>query len=105
MGSRSSSELRSSWRTTGVTGAAAGENVIENVSPYRARVRAAGLFMVLLVATACSTVRPEEKEFLAQPSMTFGSGGEDAAQEEHVISNREGSYGGGGVSGGGCGCN
>jgi hypothetical protein len=50
-------------------------------------------------------VRPEEKEFLAQPSMTFGSGGEDSAQEDHVISNREGSYGGAGVSGGGCGCN
>ncbi|MEZ4248347.1 MAG: DUF4266 domain-containing protein [Polyangiales bacterium] len=59
----------------------------------------------LLGVSACSTVRPEEKEFLAQPSMTFGAGGEEAAQEEHVISNREGSYGGGGVSGGGCGCN
>jgi len=59
----------------------------------------------LLALAACSTVRPEEKEFLAQPSMTFGSGGEDSAQEDHVISNREGSYGGGGVSGGGCGCN
>ena len=59
----------------------------------------------ILTLAACSTVRPEEKEFLAQPSMTFGSGGEDAAQEDHVISNREGSYGGGGVSGGGCGCN
>lgn len=106
MGSRSSSELRSSLCTTDVTGAAASENVIAHVPPYRARVRAVGLFALLtVVATACSTVRPEEKEFLAQPSMTFGSGGEDAAQEDHVISNREGSYGGGGVSGGGCGCN
>lgn len=66
--------------------------------------RTLGVLGILALA-ACSTVRPEEKEFLAQPSMTFGSGGEDAAQEDHVISNREGSYGGGGVSGGGCGCN
>lgn len=71
-----------------------------------ARTSARGLGLIGLFAlVACSTVRPEEKEFLAQPSMTFGSGGEDAAQEDHVISNREGSYGGGGVSGGGCGCN
>lgn len=71
-----------------------------------ARTFARGLGLIGLFAlVACSTVRPEEKEFLAQPSMTFGSGGEDAAQEDHVISNREGSYGGGGVSGGGCGCN
>lgn len=67
-------------------------------------LRACALLLVL-GASACSTVRPEDKEFLAQPAMTFGSGGEEAAQEEHVISNREGSYGGSGVSGGGCGCN
>ncbi|MEM1417462.1 MAG: DUF4266 domain-containing protein, partial [Myxococcota bacterium] len=52
----------------------------------------------------CVTVRPEEKEFLADPSMTFGEDDTQAA-EEHVLTNREGSFGAGGVSGGGCGCN
>lgn len=53
----------------------------------------------------CVTVRPEEREFLADPAMTFGSEGEAGAHEAHVLSNREGSYGAAGVTGGGCGCN
>lgn len=67
-----------------------------------------GLCLVLALAGglgACATVRPEEKEFLAQPAMTFGSEGPREGQEEHVLQNREGSFGAGGVSGGGCGCN
>jgi hypothetical protein len=56
-------------------------------------------------ATACVTVRPEEKEFLAQPSMTFGGDGPSRKLDEHVFSNREGAFGAGNVSGGGCGCN
>lgn len=60
---------------------------------------------IAIGSTACVTVRPEEKEFLAQPSMTFGSEGAVEAQEAHVLANREGSYGGSSVSGGGCGCN
>jgi hypothetical protein len=58
-----------------------------------------------LAAAGCATVRAEDKEFHAQPGMTFGSGGEVDAQEQHVFSNREGSFGAQGVSGGGCGCN
>jgi predicted outer membrane protein len=57
------------------------------------------------VAPGCVLVRPEEREILADESMTFGAEGEAAAQEDHVISNREGSYGAGAVTGGGCGCN
>jgi hypothetical protein len=65
------------------------------------------LVAIALAATAagCVTVRPEEREFLADPSMTFGSGGDSVAHEEHVLSNREGSYGASTVTGGGCGCN
>ena len=59
----------------------------------------------LALASGCVTVRPEDKEFLAEPAMTFGSGGDARAQEEHVLSNREGSFGAGTASGGGCGCN
>ena len=58
-----------------------------------------------LLLGGCVTVRPEDKEFLADPAMTFGSDGATAAHEEHVFNNREGSFGGGGVTGGGCGCN
>ena len=65
--------------------------------------------ILALVVTAwlsgCVTVRPEEKEFLANPAMIFGSEGHTQAQEEHVLTNREGTYGAGGVTGGGCGCN
>ncbi|MGF1466977.1 MAG: DUF4266 domain-containing protein [Sandaracinaceae bacterium] len=50
-------------------------------------------------------VRPEQREILADPSMTFGAEGASAGQEEHVLTNREGSYGAGSVTGGGCGCN
>jgi hypothetical protein len=59
----------------------------------------------LLALSGCATVRPDAREFLADPAMTFGSQGASQAQEEHVITNREGSFGAGGVSGGGCGCN
>lgn len=71
----------------------------------RALVGALLLACGLPLATGCVTVQPEDKEFLAEPAMTFGSGGEARAQEEHVLSNREGSFGAGAASGGGCGCN
>lgn len=61
--------------------------------------------LALGLAAACSTVRPEDKEYLAQPAMSFQSGGEEDAHGEHVMQNREGSFGAGAVSGGGCGCN
>ncbi|MCA9601603.1 MAG: DUF4266 domain-containing protein [Polyangiales bacterium] len=53
----------------------------------------------------CVTVRPQDKEFLSERSMTFGGEGEAGAQEDHVFANREGSYGASDVGGGGCGCN
>lgn len=63
------------------------------------------LLAALALASACVTVRAEEKEHLAHPAMTFGSEGHVQSQEEHVLTNREGTFGAGGVSGGGCGCN
>ncbi len=58
-----------------------------------------------LLLPACVTVPPAEKEFLAEPAMTFGSEGRTATHAQHVYANREGSYGARGVGGGGCGCN
>jgi hypothetical protein len=56
-------------------------------------------------SVGCATLRPEEKERLADPSMTFTAGGMVQRHEEHVLENREGSYGAGNARGGGCGCN
>jgi len=50
-------------------------------------------------------VRPQDKELLADPAMSYAAGGEAELQEEHVLSNREGAAGAGRASGGGCGCN
>jgi len=64
----------------------------------------ASLAAASLVA-GCATVRPQDRATLADPTMQFEGDPQVAAQERHAIENREGSYGGSGVSGGGCGCN
>jgi hypothetical protein len=73
----------------------------------RARVRwcVVGLCLALGALSACATVRPEDKEYLAEPSMTWASSSIAARHEAHVIDNREGSTGGSQTKGGGCGCN
>ena len=63
------------------------------------------LVAVLWGVSACATVRPEDRERLADPSMTFQSANMAQRHEQHVIENREGSNGGGNARGGGCGCN
>jgi hypothetical protein len=65
----------------------------------------AALLVCALALGACSTVKPQDKELLADPAMSYGSGGEAELQEEHVLSNREGAAGAGRARGGGCGCN
>lgn len=62
------------------------------------------LVFVATLASGCVTVKPQERAVLADPSMQFESDPQ-AAQVRHAIENREGSYGGAGVTGGGCGCN
>ncbi|HSO33689.1 MAG TPA: DUF4266 domain-containing protein [Labilithrix sp.] len=63
------------------------------------------LLLLLLATSACVTVRPQQRAVLADPIMQFEGDPQAAAQLRHAVDNREGSYGGGGVSGGGCGCN
>lgn len=53
----------------------------------------------------CVTVKPQERAVLADPIMQLEGDPQAAGQLRHAIENREGSYGGAGVSGGGCGCN
>jgi hypothetical protein len=50
-------------------------------------------------------VRPQEKELLADRAMQLDPDPQEAATDQHVLNNREGSTGGGGTGGGGCGCN
>ncbi len=63
------------------------------------------LLLASLAATGCVTVRPQERAVLADPVMVFEGDPIMAAQLHHAIDNREGSFGGSGVTGGGCGCN
>ena len=58
-----------------------------------------------LLASGCATVRPYQKEHLADPIMTFRADAEEAARELHWIEAREGSTGGAGPAAGGCACN
>ncbi len=51
------------------------------------------------------TVRPHQRELLADRIMQLDAEGQERAAEEHILSNREGAVGGNGTSGGGCGCN
>ena len=62
-------------------------------------------FMTAVVGCGKSAVRASEKEFLADRVMIFDNDGQEASADEHLNSNREGSAGGRGTSGGGCGCN
>lgn len=65
------------------------------------------LLLALLLSAGCgrNAVRASEKEFLADQVMVFDEDGQEAAADDHVLSNREGSAGGRGSKGGGCGCN
>jgi hypothetical protein len=65
------------------------------------------LWLGLLVSwtAACAAVQPYERETLARPDMTFDSNPHLSAAESHLSSTREGSSGGFGSGGGGCGCN
>jgi hypothetical protein len=70
--------------------------------PFRFVVLA--LFMSV-VASACSTVAPYERERLSRPDMIMGRNAQAKAGEDHATAYREGSTGAVGASGGGCGCN
>jgi len=63
------------------------------------------LVLFALVITSCVTVKPQERAVLADPTMQFEGDPLTATQLHHAVDNREGSFGGSGVAGGGCGCN
>lgn len=64
---------------------------------------------VLLFTGGCSTakwtVKPHQRELLADRIMQPDGNAQETAADDHVLSNREGAIGGSGTAGGGCGCN
>jgi len=62
-----------------------------------------GVFFLAFVMTACATVQPWQRGLLADSCMVFDSNN-TAAYMTHWQESREGSMGGFGVQGGGCGC-
>ena len=63
------------------------------------------IVVVLLSGCGRNAVRASEKEFLADQVMVFDDDGQEAAADDHIMTNREGAAGGRGSKGGGCGCN
>lgn len=68
------------------------------------------LLIPLLLALAsalagCATVAPYEREYLAEPAMQTDPDPIDSAYNDHIYFSIEGSSGGRGFGGGGCGCN
>jgi hypothetical protein len=59
----------------------------------------------LFALAGCATVAPQQRAVLADPTMQFDADAKHEAALRHAIDNREGSMGGHGVAGGGCGCN
>jgi len=62
------------------------------------------LFSFLMIMVSCVTVKPWEKEKLADPIMEPQSQFAKQKLDDKFFSSREGSMGGSGGIGGGCGC-
>ncbi len=58
----------------------------------------------LLIASGCVTVTPAQRANLSKPEMTPASDADEESFHTHVEAAREGSMGGHGAAGGGCGC-
>jgi hypothetical protein len=73
----------------------------------RARLRwgAAALLLLAALSAGCATVRPWDRDLLAEKKMSLTPNPMIQAVDEHVYFSKEGSTGGQEVGGGGCGCN
>lgn len=61
--------------------------------------------LAVFASTGCATVAPYERGTLARTDMQLERNSDAAAGQQHADAYREGSAGGIGASGGGCGCN
>jgi len=62
-------------------------------------------WLLVVFAAGCVRVRAHQRELLAKPAMNPEAAPVEQKLDTHVQEYREGSMGGAGVSGGGCGCN
>ena len=63
------------------------------------------LGMTSLALGACTHVTPWEREVLARDDMQLDANAIDTALDDHIYFSKEGTSGGRGFGGGGCGCN
>ena len=63
------------------------------------------LALLLALAAGCASVKPWDRDLLSQKKMQFNPLPLESAVDEHVYFSKEGSTGGLGHGGGGCGCN
>ena len=66
---------------------------------------AALALLSMALASGCATVRPWDRDLLADPRMKFRPAPMMSAVDDHIYFSKEGSMGGASASGGGCGCN
>ncbi len=59
----------------------------------------------VLALSACSTVKPWERGYLAKPNMAWQPMAQKSTLDGHIYFSKEASAGGGQAAGGGCGCN
>jgi hypothetical protein len=63
------------------------------------------LLALPLVASGCATVKPWDRDLLAEKKMRFTPHPMLHAIDEHIYFSKEASMGGSDIAGGGCGCN
>jgi len=69
------------------------------------RVTAALLASLALVGCATIGPKPWERDLMAKPAMNLDAAPVESAMDDHVYFSKEGTAGGRGFGGGGCGCN
>ena len=69
-------------------------------------MRKTGLLLLAAATLAgCTTIKPWEREVLAREDMQLDANALDTALDDHIYFSKEGTSGGRGFGGGGCGCN
>ena len=93
---------------------------ISEILPSGARIVAGAIVMLTLAVASCGStrptmptgpgqrawlVKPHQREYLADRIMRPDADAQERAADHHIMVTREGTIGGGGTVGGGCGCN
>ena len=68
-------------------------------------IRLVVVVLLAIASGACVRVQAHQRGYLAKPTMNPEAAPQEKKLDTHVTEYREGSIGGTGVGGGGCGCN